>query len=1090
MAPGPSSSRYFSLATASPKLVQTTDNDLINKLSSDESSSDSSSSESPAPTPPPNQPRIPSSGTGLFELEPPAASAEALAPPTSTSQGVSTDLSLQRHLLLSTSSIPSELTSPVLKRDRDHRVTDMGGFMIPTQQRDVKSGGGSGTDHMVGGGSLKMIDDDHHSLLKVTCTSYSALSPSASFATGGGAAYNSSSAPQSVPFPCAEMLPKIFEAPVSALISSTVATTPIPPDIDTLISTVAGSNTSPKFKQGHPQMPNDGLFVNLSSTPAPPPPPPMPPGSLMDDVVSIAASPGVKILGASSEQSAPVRLLPDLPQQPVKDLHHQPQVRILPNTRAMPSSEAVQLMPDGQVNQVYDAGLSVSPLAVQDQMHQQHPHAGQALPGSALSTLPPPPNDAAAPQVKLIPPEAMQTQQQQPPLQPAQAAVMSRTIVVSGVEPIYVPAVGTASENKFVTSLMPPPASLSVSSAPARPTNPVLRPVKRAASGKKQVVTLVSDLSLLEPLKPEPPIGPTPLSTSSAGGGGSGTQAVYLRPVFPADSEGVVTSVPPPHVQRPLSVQPLPPPMPSPQLQSPKTRKERPNLMKKVTPISCFKCQVCGFLGLTNKAVEDHMMLEHDADLSDDGGDDSWLSVAQKEGIKLECSFCPNKFNAEGSRSFKVHVIDDHGVNEAEAEKHFRDRYAQRKAVTLAFIKKKREEEREERRRCRKDGLEAYVDEHGELRVRSTRRSAKKRKGKKSEVPSFGEGVNQGIGDNEKVEEAAGSVDVSAKEYVAAIDVARRMEKAKKGGDEVKVKPDDKQKTLIEMTQRHKRKRLKKEPLGDSDSSSEEGNDREGAGAGEDVGGDIDIVNVPGTSAAAMPPCSPKKRAGRPRGARSIGLTRLRRMNPNIKLSDDHMGSECGVDGCGVRLKELDNMEYHRRCHVEGGGGDDGGGPKEKRRPLACPECPETFSMWALLAQHLWRAHRVDMELHSCPQCTFKSYYLNTLNLHLQRHQTERPFLCDECGKRFKAEKSLKAHLRTACAGAGGAEGAGGGGEANGPKEEVPAKEAVRCGVCHRDFKNVRRLRDHMASVHEKLKPFLCSSCPYSGERHITCTHM
>merc|ERR1719192_2063708 len=64
------------------------------------------------------------------------------------------------------------------------------------------------------------------------------------------------------------------------------------------------------------------------------------------------------------------------------------------------------------------------------------------------------------------------------------------------------------------------------------------------------------------------------------------------------------------------------------------------------------------------------------------------------------------------------------------------------------------------------------------------------------------------------------------------------------------------------------------------------------------------------------------------------------------------------------------------------------------------------------------------MELHSCRLCTFKSYYLNTLNLHLQRHQTERPFLCDECGKRFKAEKSLKAHLRTACAGAGGGDGA------------------------------------------------------------------
>ena len=360
MAPGPSSSRYFSLATASPKLVQTTDNDLINKLSSDESSSDSSSSEYPAPTPPPNQPRISSSTTAssgaaaLFELEPPSASASILAPPTS----MSTDASFQRHLLLSTSCMSSDLTSPVLKRDRDHhRVADMGGFMTSSQQ-DVKSGGGgggSGTDHMVGGGSLKMMDDDQQALLKVPSTTYSALSPTAAYATGGVAySSSSSSASQSVPFPGVDMLPKIFEAPVSALMSSSVASTPIPPDIDTLISTVAGSNTSPKFKQSHQQMPND-VFVHLSTTsaplpPPPPPPPPMPPGSLIEDVVNISASPGVKIIGTLTEQSAPVRLLPDLPQQPVKDHHHQQQVRILPNSRVLPSSEAVQLMPDGQVN--------------------------------------------------------------------------------------------------------------------------------------------------------------------------------------------------------------------------------------------------------------------------------------------------------------------------------------------------------------------------------------------------------------------------------------------------------------------------------------------------------------------------------------------------------------------------------------------------------------------------------------------------------------------------------------------------------------------------------------------------------------------
>ena len=195
------------------------------------------------------------------------------------------------------------------------------------------------------------LDNHPQGLLKVpsSSTSYSALSPTTVTYAAGAAACSSS---------CVDMLPKIFEAPVSALMSSSAASTPIPPDIDTLISTVAGSNMSPKFKQvHHQQLPNDavppGGFVHLAPAPAPPPPPssPIPSVSLMDDVANLTASAGVRILGASAEQSAPVRLLPDLPQQPVKEQqHHQQQVRILPNSRVLPSSEAVQLMPDGQVH--------------------------------------------------------------------------------------------------------------------------------------------------------------------------------------------------------------------------------------------------------------------------------------------------------------------------------------------------------------------------------------------------------------------------------------------------------------------------------------------------------------------------------------------------------------------------------------------------------------------------------------------------------------------------------------------------------------------------------------------------------------------
>lgn len=120
-----------------------------------------------------------------------------------------------------------------------------------------------------------------------------------------------------------------------------------------------------------------------------------------------------------------------------------------------------------------------------------------------------------------------------------------------------------------------------------------------------------------------------------------------------------------------------------------------------------------------------------------------------------------------------------------------------------------------------------------------------------------------------------------------------------------------------------------------------------------------------------------KKRTviGRPSGSRSIGLTRLKRINPNIELSDRQMGNECGIDGCAIRLKDSRNLELHRSCHRS-----------EDSNIFECPECSSpdfrtdlaevsAFSSWPKLALHLWRVHMMDMELLSCPNCKgFRSY--------------------------------------------------------------------------------------------------------------------
>ena len=1052
----------FRCRTANPKLVQR--HKLDNKFSSDESSASSSPASSPPPPPAPSP--TCSSNSMLVGLD----SMGCSLPSSSMSVGTPDANATQRQQFSAVESCGSGVVTaaPTKKGGGGgrHHASGVGAMAQSTSQLYVQqpmhSMGASTSDYLTTADPKNLLQDikagehfllgtaegkapDEHMSLKTTSSSLAALSP------------NSLSASTSAMY-ATDLLPKIFEGPtcssvpppplsVTPSIATVAADIASDPSLDISLANAAllsnavvaaAAANSPRLRQqsGDPSLlrmtpsssatPDIRLIQELQ--PPPPPPPPVLAASpnstsmrLFDDQSATAVSSGigqtsVRII-ATTDPTIPVRLVPDLAQsaketQPQQSNLHQ-QVRILPNSRIVSASspttaEPVQLMPEGQILESF-AAPAAAPVVTGQQ------------PPVIVSQHPPP-------------------------------ASSSRTILVSGVEPIYVPSTAST-ENKFVSAAAAAAAFLP-------PMHHIMgrkqtRSQQQQLQQPQQLVTVVSsDPSLLDHPKAEPP----PPAASA-------TTTLVIKPVYAQDGAAtcvVAPSAPTPQARLSAPVAPCPQINEAPTAISKQgTRKEKAGQAKKMSSISCFKCNVCGFLGLTAKAVEDHMLLEHDAELTDDEDNDQWLSVAQKEGIKLECPFCPNTFNAEGSRSFRVHVIDDHGVNDAEADKQFKEQYSKRKASTMEFLKKKREEEREERRRSRKDGLEAYVDDQGELRVRNTRRKRPPTKPEKTVPPKRARELD---------------VDVSVKEYVAAIDVAKKLEKAKRTGEEPREKPDEKQKILIDLSQRHKRKQQAGAFDDDDDSSS----------SGEEAG-DIDIVNVPSANpdvatdyeedhmAKPQQPAQAKKRVGRPKGSRSIGLTKLKRTNPNINLSEEEMGSECGVDGCAVRLKQEDNLAYHRRCHVPNTGEPVGG---KKSKHLACPECGERFAMWSPLAMHLWRVHRVDMELHACPQCQdFKSYYLTTLSMHKQTHQTERPYLCDDCGKKFKTDKSLRVHQRAKC----GREDQEQGGEGAAASTATVPEKLQKCDVCQRDFKNMRRLRDHIASVHEKRRPHLCNYCGYSG---------
>jgi hypothetical protein len=69
--------------------------------------------------------------------------------------------------------------------------------------------------------------------------------------------------------------------------------------------------------------------------------------------------------------------------------------------------------------------------------------------------------------------------------------------------------------------------------------------------------------------------------------------------------------------------------------------------------------------------------------------------------------------------------------------------------------------------------------------------------------------------------------------------------------------------------------------------------------------------------------------------------------------------NRCDIDGCAVRLRSHDKIEYHRRCH--------------RNEKFLCPECSQETVHWKSLSTHLWRCHVIDMELFACDQCNYKT---------------------------------------------------------------------------------------------------------------------
>ena len=123
--------------------------------------------------------------------------------------------------------------------------------------------------------------------------------------------------------------------------------------------------------------------------------------------------------------------------------------------------------------------------------------------------------------------------------------------------------------------------------------------------------------------------------------------------------------------------------------------------------------------GLKHHLLDDHEDIVTEDDAVKEG---AWLDIALKFGIQLNCPMCSNTFKS--GRSFQVHVTEDHGVTENEAEAQLESRNKDRKEKAIRVLREEKQKEREARRRKRQLAYEAYIDNNNELKVRLPKSSS------------------------------------------------------------------------------------------------------------------------------------------------------------------------------------------------------------------------------------------------------------------------------------------------------------------------------------------------------------------------------
>lgn len=121
-----------------------------------------------------------------------------------------------------------------------------------------------------------------------------------------------------------------------------------------------------------------------------------------------------------------------------------------------------------------------------------------------------------------------------------------------------------------------------------------------------------------------------------------------------------------------------------------------------------------------------------------------------------------------------------------------------------------------------------------------------------------------------------------------------------------------------------------------------------------------------------------------------------------------------------------------------------------------CNLCWTQFSEKQRLEEHLKKVHESNKPF-SCTQCGKRFVYIQKLKEHEAGHEGQKPYQCSQCDKGFQTSKGLENHMR-----------------------DHTGEKPFPCIVCGKRFKQESTLRAHYVT-HSRERPHLCSVC---GKRY------